>query len=168
MMYERTARRIINQVAKRYGVKIIVAKMETPGAGACADIVNGVVELDTLKWSTPAHLASYLLHEVVHILCYREGRYKDFHSSKHPSDMTEKELLAYLSTAWKAERYVERRAQEMMKEVFPGYLFHFAYGRRELAKPWFDETFLGDFKKEYRRKKLRRIDKQMRSKNEAV
>jgi hypothetical protein len=156
--------RIIAEVESAWGVPIkLVKAMETTGAGGQADTIRGVVEVEAgEKWRSRSQLMSTLIHEVAHILCSRNKVWNAFHNYPHPSYLTEKQILAVLSTAWKAECYVEKMAKRMMAELYPGYLFIIGYGRRKIDKTWFDKEFLGLYRKELRKKRLQRIDKEKR------
>lgn len=163
MLKPHIVQEIIQQVEAAWGVPInIVEEMETPGAGGQADAERGVVEIEEKGWRSRSQLMSVLIHEVAHILCSREGKYDAFHNYPHPDYLTEAEIMTFLSTAWKAECYVERRAKAMMADLYPGYLFIFGYNKRKLDKAWFDKEFLAEYKKVLRRKKLRRIDRERR------
>jgi hypothetical protein len=167
MIREATVKKIVAIVHEAYGIRIKLypwKKMEDQDAAGQADLVNEVVIVADGPWTTRDQLASYLLHECAHILCKREGRYPVFHSTVHPKYLTDKQILAEMSTAWKAEKYVEQRARDMFSELFPGGIYHFSYGWRELEKDWFNQHCLDDHRKELRRRKLRRIDKEMRKK----
>jgi hypothetical protein len=165
MIREETILKTVAIVEEAYGIPIKMLppeKMDTPGAGGEADMNTETIQVITGPWRTQGGLASTLLHEVAHILCKRAGIYKDFHTTKHQSYLTDEQLWAIISTAWKAECYVERMAKAMLQELFPGCLYHFSYNRRKIEKGWFDENWLADFKRELRRRKLRRIDKEKR------
>ena len=163
MIKQSTIDQIIAEVKGAYGIPIKYCKDDdSSGASAGADLVDEVVELYGTEFRSRSVLMSLLVHEVAHILCKRQGIYKSFHNTKSHEEMTEAELYAHLCTAWRAECYVERMAKGMMASLFPGYLFQVCYGRRKVEKGWFDKSYLADYKKMWRRKKLRRIDREMR------
>ena len=156
-------KKLIKEVEKRFKVKVIFVDV---GDNCCAqaDTGGGVVELDRkiAASKTVGYFLSALLHEAVHIMAYREGKWKVFHDPKHHDYMSISELRTFIATAWRAERWVEKEAQRLLALHYPGAKYWISYGRlkgRERSKDWFDSVFLKPFRETLRRKTLRKIDR---------
>lgn len=162
MLKPQTAKRLLKKISSRFGVKIVWTPLEDCGAQTLPE--SGLIEINSRYGWTESRLVSYVLHEIVHILCWKEGKYKVFHSGDMPDSMTTQELWVYISTAWAAERYVDDRAELLMSEMFPDLTFWRAYGRLQHYKSWMDTTDIQQYKKELRRRKLRSIDRKLAAK----
>jgi len=55
------------------------------------------------------------IHEVCHILCYRQDKFKLYHSPYLPKNLTKSERLIVYRTGLKAERYVDKMAKLELK-----------------------------------------------------
>lgn len=130
--------------------------------GAITD--ESTIFLNSQMIYTPSRLASTMMHEASHIVCYRLGYWRVYHTTYMPEELTDDALRIYIATAWEAERYVDQMAKELMKEVFPDLYYWNSYGNRPETKKWFDKEELGPYKKELRRRKLRNIDRQQAKK----
>ncbi len=164
MISDKTARRILRQFTKRFQLKY---RFKSLGRdfGAQTNCNDGliVINSDVMGW-TRDRIISFAIHEAVHIWAWRHGVFRVYHSRKAPDYMTVKELRIYLQTAWRAECWVEQKARKLMKEHFPNSIYWFAYNpsqkiHRARNKKWFDETELTEYRKMYRKKMLRQIDR---------
>lgn len=84
------------------------------------------------KYSTEELAWSYLIHEVIHALCYRSGKWPSFHSGFDGKKSGE----AFRRTAVKAEMWVEDLSEKGLKAMFPSYKFYRSYTRSEASINW--------------------------------
>jgi hypothetical protein len=61
-------------------------------------------------------LISLVFHELGHLYCYNNKKYKSFHVV---GDLTEIEKKTRVLTAWKAEKYVDDWGEKEMKKYYP-------------------------------------------------
>jgi hypothetical protein len=160
MLSRRVQQKLMQQIRRKFNVSVKYAEIED-GCSAQADTGSFTVEIsEQHSAATKGKFLSTLLHEVVHILAWREwDKFAVFHAPKNPEELSISELRTFLQTAWRAERWTELKAREMLHEMYPGEVFWFSYGRlkgRERSKDWFDTVFLADYRKAYRHKLLRR------------
>ena len=178
MVSERECRKYMRWATRKWGVK---SALKDDLLDCSAQVNSGddaedlLIELGPKSRATRAKFLSCLLHEIVHVYAAKMGLFDVFHNQAcdDPREMTDKQLEVTIKTAWRAELWVEQTARKWMAEFFPGELFWFSYGRlkgksrsggwRAREKDWFEKNWLKPYRKEYRRRKLRRIDKRMRA-----
>lgn len=94
---------------------------------------TNTIEINITKCYTLDLYISVFLHELVHAICRDCEIYKDFHNF-----FTNKRIKInkVRKTAYNAEVYVDKQAEELMNFMFPDRTFHIAYYRQapELAK----------------------------------
>lgn len=77
------------------------------------------------KTMTLESLLSTIMHEIGHILDYREGKYKEYLVGNLT---TQKLFNKWARQALKAERSADKRGKKLLKEFFPGIKFLGSYG----------------------------------------
>ena len=82
------------------------------------------------------------IHEVCHILCYRQDIFKLYHSSKTYKQMTKKERLIMYRTGLKAERYVDQMASNEIKIWDKRITYKHDYFNIDVVKMFKDELEL--------------------------
>jgi len=85
---------------------------------------------------------SYLFHELAHITCADSGLYHNYHNVEPTNS---KELQTFRRVAFKAERFVDKKAEELMSVYFPDIPFRENY--TEDDKSWFYMMFLDKYYK---------------------
>ena len=83
---------------------------------------------------TEDKLVSLVLHEVMHILAARAGKYNVFHNAPFNGKWTERDAQVYLKTAVFAEMYVDAQANRAAKKMFPHVKFRAAYSNKRARK----------------------------------
>lgn len=169
MIKRETMYELAEHIAKQFGVRIVLRKFdEYPGEGdvigLCSyweDLIE--VNVEACRRRTRGNYISTLLHECAHVWAYRNGIFLAYHTVKPFEDMTIPELENYIRVAWRAERWVEKKAQSWMQEMFPGETYWYSYGRVKLNKKWFDRAELREVRAILRKKKLRAIDRAQRN-----
>lgn len=80
---------------------------------------------------------SALMHEVCHVLAFRNGKYKEVHEFSEKKLISRKMLASYAKNVLNAEIYVDKMAEKMTRELFPNVKYEKAYrGRREQQWLW--------------------------------
>ena len=89
------------RLAKHHGIKVYFKYLKCDVAG-CAFCKEGIIYLNRNLRHRSTILSVYF-HEYCHIWCYRNGKWKRYHENHDPK--------LYLSSAVKAERFVDRMAE---------------------------------------------------------
>lgn len=89
-----------------------------------ADMVTEEICVDLTEITTENEFWSLIYHEVAHIKCLREGKYKRYHSACTPKDY----MLRY---GLRAERYVDSIGEKIMKEYHPELKYISFYQKQE-------------------------------------
>jgi len=170
MIRTSTAKRLMKELADRFDVEVRVYDFGHAEYGACTDPCTRVIEINTRMGWTQDRLLSYAMHEIVHVLAYFEDKFIVYHSPKTEEYLTDDELRKYIATAFRAELWVEERACRMFKEMYPTRMYWRAYRGRKDHRIWFEKSEIDPYRKELltakrRRRRLRRIDKEMRERN---
>lgn len=95
---------------------------------------------------TCAEFASTVLHEVNHIIAYRNRKFWIFHRDTPPTTYRDRKI--FLQTALRAERYVDRQACKMFKKLFPGQKYDWSYKKKKDLE-WFLDHYLNPRRKEW-------------------
>ncbi len=104
-------------------IKLIIRRYKTPeggcsrGSGRCIPASSRVWIYMYPHWTTEDFL-SCAMHEACHVFCYREGKYKTYHSWTG-STRNKNVIKTIRHTALRAERYVDKRAERLMRKLFP-------------------------------------------------
>lgn len=126
----------LRKIAKERGLKVSflsrIKKQE-----AYADLKNRTVEIGigdpTLTCSA---LASMFFHELAHFECRKRRKFKRFHTARQR--LSRKDHLAIRRTGLRAELYVDKVGEEIMKDYFPNYRFGKSYSTMQL-KVWLQD-----------------------------
>ena len=85
------------------------------------DVSHATPHLESVKVGicglSTQQIISTVFHELAHIVVFREGKYLDYHDTSR--DLTKKKAKALLKTGLKIERYVDKRAKELMRQFYP-------------------------------------------------
>lgn len=63
-------------------------------------------------------LVSVALHEIVHIIAKRQGKFEHYHTGD-TNNWTRKDFIVYKRTAMLAEMYIDQRAEKLAAMYFP-------------------------------------------------
>jgi len=134
-MKHKRKRKEISKICKAYSVRYRIKKLG-PGFGGQADCPNGIISIESsmLKLSI-GYVMSVVVHEISHILAYRGGKYRAYHRQYALS--TRQQCAAYLSTALRAELYVDRQGEKMFYRFYPHLKYSRSY-RTKKAIAWFN------------------------------
>lgn len=101
-------------------------------------------------------IISTFFHELAHVICYRSKKFRAFHTftgvkkGKTKWETFCKLKKAVLSTALRAELYVDRMGEELAREYFPSAKYDRAY-RTKYQKQFLYSYLSGWFDSEMRR-----------------
>lgn len=112
---KRITRKIIVELALLYGVRLHFEK--TKNQHGEARYWSNSISIN-LNQSGVSMLSTFF-HEIGHVYCFQKGIWKSFHVDKPIEELTEVEKKKYLSTALKAERWVDNWGKREMKKHFP-------------------------------------------------
>lgn len=121
-------------LAKHYKVKVYYSK-NLKWAQGLAHKNSFTVSLYN---TNPERLISTFFHELGHIDCKRNGKWKVFHTN----DRTQ--IQKFRRTAFKAELWIDKWAEKEMKKWKPNmnYVDSYIHLPRSQAKRWFDQNIL--------------------------
>lgn len=88
-------------------------------------------------------LFSIYFHEWAHIQCYKNGKYKVYHTLKNKYSEREKYIIKY--TGLRAERLCDKIASIEMKKLYPKLTYQFSYNTKEgklWYRTWRDKYFI--------------------------
>lgn len=112
--------------------------------GGQADYWNNLIEISPKKKRTLHAFWGIVLHELWHCLCYQQGLYKNYHYDTNGRPKTKKELQRFRRIAYKAERFVDKKAKEMMNDYFPGMPYDYGYVDKA-DKEWYYKNYLDKY-----------------------
>lgn len=110
----------IREFLKQYDVKVHFVKRSYSLAYGGLDLI----EIGTETYPTDSKLWSMVFHELAHVVCYREGLYKEYH---HENRSNKKYAIYIRRYGLRAERFVDKMAKKMMKKHFPKMKFEDSY-----------------------------------------
>lgn len=135
-MKHKRKRKEISKMCRAYGVRYRIKKLG-PDFGGQADCPKGMILISSLVLKMHMrHVMSIVTHEISHVLAYRGGKYRVYH--RLDALTTRQQCAAYISTALRAERYVERQGEKMLSRFYP----HLKYSRSYHTKKsvaWFNK-----------------------------
>lgn len=115
---------------KQFGLKCRFTKTISE-----VDCWEGIIRLET---NIPHNaFISTMFHELSHIICVVEGKWLNFHL-----DLCDNEYMR--RNALRIERYVDKRAEEIMKLYYPELEFDKAYRSKEditWFRKWLDREY---------------------------
>jgi len=147
MRINKTLKKEIVALCKKYGVKYRIRLQNDSLADVNLNLViigYGFKSKTINRENFRQYMLSVTCHEICHILAAREGKFKIYHLDISSRAMSESELRATIQTGWRAEKYVDRRAKEILRANYPDLKY---MGYRQADKPSYDK-FLDGFRKE--------------------
>jgi hypothetical protein len=126
-----TQRCIVQQLAHEYKVKLIYSE-EWKASGVFL-LPNTICIHPKTK-----DIIETFFHELGHVHCYRNKIFPAYHKYKNKKYTRQ----AILSTAFRAENYVDRWAEAECKTWFPEYEWHGSY-RTEASRKWLMDYYKG-------------------------
>ena len=90
------------------------AKEKDAFASAWADPEQGEVHISYQEGRTYSRLMSFLMHEICHVLAYRQNKFMGYHAAPY-DNWTKEALIKYKRTALKAEVWVEKQTEKWSK-----------------------------------------------------
>jgi hypothetical protein len=139
---EKITKKDINEIRSFLAVFGVRIQTKPNKQGAIAYYQQKLIEIDLNEYRTIQKFLSLVLHELWHCLCYEQGLYKNYHYTNPPK--TKKEIQRIRRIGYKAERFVDKKAREMMKNYFPGIPYYQYYIGKE-DKVWYYKTYLDKY-----------------------
>ena len=128
---------LIKKLAKQYNIRVIYKNYKQSG-GVFSSKSLIILSTNIKK----EDLLSVFLHEVGHIIAYRQNKYKVYHSDINPNRMNKKNKHIFKSTAYAAELWADKWAEkEFIKLRLKG-TFQKNYGidpdqDKQFLKTWY-------------------------------
>lgn len=141
-MSGKSRKQIITELCQMFDVKYRLVHKKHEWGWAYSDVFREIIEINLDIECTKNVFVSLVLHEISHIVAYRQGRFKKYHAD---NTITKSDIRALIRTAVRAEIYVDKQAEKLMKGLFPGMRFHRSYRTKEEVA-WFHEIFLKSYK----------------------
>jgi len=116
-------------------------KSNDPGGIALPGKITLFLHKHLLKFKSG--LFSIYFHEWAHIQCYKNNKYKIYHTLKDKYTEKEKHIIKY--TGLRAERYCDKIASLEMKSNFPKLTYQHSYNTVngvEWYRKWSDKIFI--------------------------
>lgn len=130
--------RDIRQFTHQFGIGLRIKKVL---GGGEADFTNGIAFIDP-SVKQRREFISMVLHELWHCLCYQQDLYSTYHYKKTPR--TKEEIKKFRKVAFRAEVFVDKKAQQMMEVYFPGIPYEKAYRTKE-DRQWYYDNYLNKY-----------------------
>ena len=129
-----TVKKDIREFLKQFDIRVTFCKR----GWSCADGKNSKVRILFFKDRTVKGVWSDVFHELMHVICYRTEKYKNYHHGifvrgKYSSKKTGKYIR---KMGIRAEIYVDKKAQELMKIYFPDIPYITSYRTKE-DRDWY-------------------------------
>lgn len=102
-------------------------------------------------------LVSVVCHELAHVLCYRNNKYKKFHTVNLIKKLPLNSLKAVLYTALKAERYVDRLGKIICNYNFNKYNYLSSYTNNKTSRKFLKLLYLDNVSQEIKRRNRGKI-----------
>ena len=128
----------IREFLKQFNIRLHHKKISCGGE---ADYCNGIVIINSRGMSMHKYL-SMAMHELWHCLCYRQGLYSNYHYDKYPK--TKKQIIKFRRIAFKAEKFVDKKAEQMMRDYFPDIPYEHGY-KDSKDKEWYYKHYLDKY-----------------------
>lgn len=130
---------VLRGLARRYGVRLYFnSDGESLGQARYWDR-----SISVYKGQTPSRMVSVFFHELGHIHCHDEGKWRSYHNMKPPGKLSDRERELMVRTGLRAERWIDRWARREMHKHFPRMRYHTNYGDARVA-----QIFLTELKRE--------------------
>lgn len=134
----------IKKLAKHYEVEIIFEEIDDLGGYILYDNPKFIF-IDNEYKKKRADLLRIFFHELGHIYCLRTGKWKAYHSSFSLYDNKNIYYKNYVSTALRAERWIDKWAAAELKKYDKRVSYDFPYSGKK-AQQWFHESHLNSIK----------------------
>lgn len=125
----------IKDIADSYNVDL---KFIRSGGSACTH--NTLIEIDLSECNSLDTFLSLFFHELGHVYCYNKNLYEFYHKENDNRDK-----YSYMKKyGLRAERFVDRLGETLMKLYYPNNKFHKNYDTQEDVKDyykWCEETY---------------------------
>ena len=118
----------------RYFLKTFGVRVRFVKKGWCSAIVGeNLIEIDLRETYTVQKMWSCVLHELGHIYCYQNNLYEIYHKE----NISPKKFAKYIRRyGLRAERYVDKVGERLMKDYFPDIPFIGCYSSEDSVK-WY-------------------------------
>ena len=126
---------------KPYGASL---RFKYVSGGGQVDPSTGEIEISRSYRRNSETFWSLLFHELNHCICFQKELYYNYHNVE-PKNA--KELRRFRSIAYKAERFVDKLAAQMMADYFPDMTYKHQYFDKH-DKKWFYKEYLDKHYKE--------------------
>lgn len=144
----------IRMMCKELGIKLIWKNTKAWSGQAYKEKIWIAKDL------SPKDKIETFFHEFMHVECYRNKKFFEYHNSK-VYVRSAKQLKSKVAQAWRAERYVDFAAEKLCKEVFPTFEWRGAY--REKYDYEFLTRYLDNDYKRWKNRRKRRKSKCLES-----
>jgi len=133
---------IIEIAKKNYGLKRIIWYNDpsTKQSGSCT-YDEGIININSSNVDTDQRRFKILFHELGHIHCYNNGIWKKYHTRLN----TKEARRGIVLTGLKAERWIDKWAENEIKKYIPDFVYEGSYKNKETVK-LYKETYLNQFK----------------------
>ena len=135
----------IKDLSNLFNVRYRIIKPDSAGCEGWSFCEENMILISNMKM-TDSRLISITLHEICHILAFKNNKFNLYH---HPSGMvlTKEHIRAIIRTGWRAEKYVDCQAEKMMKKLFPRRKFVQSYNLKDDDdKEWYNKHFLNYYR----------------------
>ncbi|MEM4379310.1 MAG: hypothetical protein QXL01_01305 [Thermoplasmatales archaeon] len=116
---------------------------------ACADVHREIIFINLNNNRIKNEFVSSVLHEICHIIAKRQNKFRIYHNDWY-RNLDQKR--AFVRTALRVERYVDKQAGQLMKLFFPGMKYEYGYAKREDVE-WLHKYQLSSLKEELKRRR---------------
>lgn len=109
-------KKLLIELSKEYQVRLHFNETDKTSVGS-ARYWNNSISVNPNQ--SAIGMLSTFFHEMGHVYCWENSLWKSFHVNKPIEDLNKKEKRKYISTALKAERWVDNWAKNEMRKHFP-------------------------------------------------
>lgn len=134
----------IKKLSEKYEVEIIFEKMDDLGGYILYDNPKAIFITESYK-NKRADFLRIFFHELGHIHCIRNRKWKAYHSSFAIYKDKKTYYKKYIHTALKAEKWVDSWAAKELKKYDNRVKYDFPFSNKNIEK-WFRETHLNEIK----------------------
>ena len=150
IMDKRIPKRRFNQLVKKLheiaNNHDVTLKIHTGKAASFYDVLNKHIQIGIGKGvcQGESYMLSMFFHELGHHVAYTNKKYIIYHefAEDFVHEETVERMKIFVRTALKAERYVDKIGQELMKQYFPKGKYYAAHFDPEVVK-FVRELYIG-------------------------
>lgn len=142
-MKTQSKRKILLELARFYGVNLIIKKMSEH---ATVDLIKDIIFIDFHESQPLDWILTNFFHEYAHLYCKHNNLYKLYHSDT--VYLSKAQQSGFLKTMWRAEVYVDKIAAELMRIHFNGrysYIHGYIPKTKKLILPEMQKNFKAHF-----------------------